>query len=96
MMSRTKAKLLSFLRKYRLICKTKKRPYKPVLRIAKTIQPEGDHTIIGTQIHIYLTNKKIAAEKLGKNCKFDIENRSCVCGFTMEEFGEKGCCLKKK
>ena len=87
-MKRKSLKTFIFLRLRRIgmLCR-KPRPYKPVVRVSKTVLPDQQLTNIDREIHVYLETKKVAA----KGCKFDTEQRTCECGYTMNLFGEKGC-----
>lgn len=87
-MKRKSLKTFIFLRLRRMgmLCR-KPRPYKPVVRVSKTVLPDKQLTNIDREVHVYLETKKTAA----KGCKFDTDTRTCECGYTMEIFGEKGC-----
>ena len=87
-MKRDSFKTLIFLqlRRLGLLCR-KPKPYKPIIRVSKTVFPDVDLATIDREVHVYLETKKMSA----KNCKFDTAKKSCECGYTIENFGEKGC-----
>ena len=77
---------LLFLRRNGFLCRIARR--KPsTLLISHTVYPDVQLSSIDTEVHIYLQNKKSSA----KNCVFNVTTRSCVCGISLEKFGEKGC-----
>jgi hypothetical protein len=85
-----KFKALMALRRFGLISQPSE-PLKQGIRVAKTVYPTDVETQtmtpIETAVYIYLENKKASA----KNCQFDTESQTCVCGITVNKFGEKGC-----
>lgn len=87
-MKRKSLKTFIFLRLRRLgmLCR-KPKPYKPTIKIQKTVYPDVQLSNIDREIHVYLETKKMAA----KGCKFDTFKRVCECGYTMDKFGEMGC-----
>jgi hypothetical protein len=81
-----KTPLLIFLRKLGLLCR-KPQPPKPGLRIGSTVYPKDSIPMVKWMADDYLQRKKDSY----KLCKFDVENRTCECGVSLEKFGEKGC-----
>lgn len=90
-----KFKALMALRRLGLIPQPSE-PLKQGIRIAKTVYPNDvatqTMTPIETAVYIYLETKKASA----KNCQFNTETQSCVCGVTVNKFGEKGCPNRSK
>jgi hypothetical protein len=85
-----KFKALMALRRFGLIPEASE-PEKQGVRVAKTVYPSDvatqTMTPLETAVYIYLENKKASA----KNCQFDTNTHTCVCGVTVNSFGEKGC-----
>ena len=84
--SSLKTIILLRLRKLGLLCK-KPAPYKPQVRVSKTVYPDIEMAPIDREVHVYLEAKKMSVN----GCKFDVVARKCVCGLTMDQFGERGC-----
>lgn len=66
-------------------------PFKQNIKISKTVYPTSTDTVvmtpIETAVYIYLENKKSSFN----GCQFNTETKTCVCGVTVNKFGEKGC-----
>lgn len=71
-------------------------PFKQNIRIARTVYPTDAATSVMTPIenavYIYLESKKSSYT----GCQFNTETQSCVCGVTVNKFGEKGCPNRSK
>jgi hypothetical protein len=77
---------LLFLRRNGFLCRTPRRKPSKLL-ISHTVYPDVQLSPIDTEVHVYLQNKKSSV----KNCVFNVAIRSCVCGISLDKFGEKGC-----
>ena len=79
-----KNKVLIKMRKFGLI--KKKTVIKPMkVRTVTSFDPTT--SIIESQQHVYILNKL----SVKKNCKFDPNKKSCVCGASLNEFLLKRC-----
>jgi hypothetical protein len=81
--------LLRSMRSVGILCK------KPVIlrpmRIVRTVYPDGYSNDLDSEIHVFVQNKKAAF----KNCAFDENSHSCVCGKrSLDQFAREGCGIK--
>ena len=74
------------LRSIGILCK-KPRTIKLVPRVQSTVYPSYTDSFIKVQRFAYLNNKRNSYE----NCQFDAETETCMCGYSVDEFGGNGC-----
>lgn len=74
------------LRRLGMLCK-KPAPVAPRIRIASTVYPDGNVRAIDAERHVWIETKKSGR----RNCQFDSNTMSCVCGVTTVEQFAKSC-----
>jgi len=93
--TKTKTKIKLFLRRLGFLCK-KPIYKKQLIKLSKTIYPGGKIIAYDTplekvpenlnsfnaEVHVFLEEKKLSS----KNCAFDTNTKTCVCGTTLDEF----------
>ncbi len=79
-----KNKILIKMRKFGLIKKT---TFIKPMKVRTVIAFDPTISNIESQQHIYIMNKL----SVKKNCKFDANKKSCVCGASLNEFLLKKC-----
>jgi hypothetical protein len=94
------------LRRVGMLCKTPVEPT-PRIRVTKTVHPDGtvevlparvqskdivNATPMKSEVHVWIENKKSAL----KNCQFDSETSTCICGIDLDDFAASGCSKSKR
>lgn len=81
--------ILRSMRRIGLLCK-KPVTLKP-MKLVRTVYPDGYYNDLDSEIHVFIQNKKSAF----KNCMFDENSHSCVCGKrSLDQFAREGCGIK--
>lgn len=91
-----KTRTFLFLRKIGLLC-SKPEPYKPHIRIQKSISPDGtpiDHENLAFAKNSLMGTNKMKRDR--KVCHYDYRTHSCRCGVTIESLKEGEYCPLKK
>jgi len=90
-----KTNLFIFLRKIGVLC-AKPKPYKPQIRIQKSVSPDGktvDHEDLAFAKNAMMGVNKMKKDK--KMCHYDYRTHSCRCGITLQDLKEDiNCPLK--
>lgn len=91
-----KTQTLILFRKLGLLCR-KPAPFKPQIRIQKSIAPDG--TPIDHEDLAFAKNSLMGINIMGKDkkvCHYDYRTHSCRCGVTIQSLKEgENCPLKK-